>query len=391
MFQLTPTQAIEHPDANALPGAVVPRHMLLRDLLQLAMGSSVVMIDDAQWCDAKSWRVLDALLTGGACRMMVVAARPFEVRGHARSLLLGSSCFSSELAHLTQSQITQLACRRIGVDALPRQLEQLLHRRAQGNPLFCVLLVKHLVDQGHISTGPDLSASVAKGGTAAAATGLKRHLGLVGGIAGHADGHDAATKRTGRDATCPQAALPSPTKLPLQPLANDGQDDGQVSVRATRNSLPNLSPLSTVSSTGSSDVRLTDVRRRPPVPRQLPRLQAGGLPAKVAYGRSSMADLSPVSESAGSSAEIRLCRVVSLGALSRMTLPEAVRELLLHNFDRLTRGRNTQRRERKDSPAKADLVFTGSGFALNAVSVRRCSACAKMWCNRGHVVPNEGP
>lgn len=325
-----------------LTSPTVPEHTLLTDLLLLALGDAVLQLDDVQWCDDASMRVLyrmaahDGGSGGGgggvgavrpsrALRIMVLASRACASSGHARRLLTLPHSTVSELAPLSNEDVVQLACNVLEVDAIPLELTTLLQQRGQGNPLFCKLLLAHLQHQGYIETGGGGAASPVlepppPHTVAANASALPRAPQLP-------EPHVRAPPR-GSDAWRPQApgAMPrfrrSTPAVPPSLLEEGGGDAGAESAEGL----------------------LAGALRRSISGMQV----AGGVPGALDSALSSHGHLGRLAP--------RECRVVSQVALAEMTLPEAVRELLLHNFDQLGTGWEW---EGKDRRGTCDRVAEG--------------------------------
>lgn len=277
-----------------LPSAVVPEYTLLGDLLRLIFHDRVLLIDDGHWCDKDSWRTFHDLIRNKGCLMLVVAARTFVARGYAKPLLTLPQTTSIELKGLSNKDVTRLVCHMLKVDAVPLELQDVLHRRGQGNPRFCELLISHLVQQGQISTCIGALPAISRASLQRAENGPigdwnnnKARLSFQGDVRSRIS--------VSFDPSCEQGPRPrAPQHLPSAIRAKSGQGGLEKTIESI-------------------------ARRRSSTPWQ-------AQPQIYSKGKAHAVQLR------------RFCRVQSLGALARMVLPEAVRDLLLHNFDQLSRG-----------------------------------------------------
>jgi predicted ATPase len=57
-------------------------------------------------------------------------------------------CVEIELAPLARPAIKQLLARELGQEALPAELAEFVHRHSEGNPLFAIAVLEHLIAQG---------------------------------------------------------------------------------------------------------------------------------------------------------------------------------------------------------------------------------------------------
>ncbi|MEE4302384.1 MAG: adenylate/guanylate cyclase domain-containing protein [Pseudomonadales bacterium] len=107
----------------------------------------LMAIDDVHWLDAASAGVLRRIQQALAPLLMVVTTRPMvdppreleQLRKEARSL---------HLERLSNEEIRELVCRRLGTDALPELVASLLAERADGHPYHSEELALALVDAG---------------------------------------------------------------------------------------------------------------------------------------------------------------------------------------------------------------------------------------------------
>jgi hypothetical protein len=168
-----------------------------------------------------------------------------------------------------------------------------LHRRGQGNPRFCELLIAHLVQQGQISTCIGALPAISRASFQREGTRSIDDWNNKGRLSFQGD----ACSRMQTSFQPPREQTPrprAPQHLPSTIRVKSGQGDIEKTIESI-------------------------ACRRSSTPWQ-------AQPRAYSKGKAHTAQLR------------RFCRVQSLGALSRMVLPEAVRDLLLHNFDQLSRG-----------------------------------------------------
>ncbi len=112
---------------------------------------SFIALDD-HWADESSRELLDFLLErlgGGVPLMLVLCYRPgFEAVERAE---LRASHTLIRLEPLTADESVDLARGYLGVDDLPADLERLVARRAEGNPLFIEELLQALLELGSLA------------------------------------------------------------------------------------------------------------------------------------------------------------------------------------------------------------------------------------------------
>lgn len=121
---------------------------LLPELLKAQCRTTrvILLIEDIHWIDGASEGLFKKLIESGAQSNLLVihTRRPEYIPGW-----LGSPGMTTlALRPLAESDITQLAQTRLGVDSLPDTLIRQLTERAGGNPLFGEEILSFLIEQG---------------------------------------------------------------------------------------------------------------------------------------------------------------------------------------------------------------------------------------------------
>ncbi|MBV8356838.1 MAG: AAA family ATPase, partial [Deltaproteobacteria bacterium] len=129
----------------------------------------VLLLEDLHWSDFATLEMISAvarraeparLLIIGTYRPVEILADNHPLRAVQRELELHRHCEELRLRLLGQGDIADYLGRRFLVDAHERWLvnvAQIIHQRTEGNPMFIVDLVDHLVAQGLMDLGGDSS------------------------------------------------------------------------------------------------------------------------------------------------------------------------------------------------------------------------------------------
>ena len=128
------------------------RDLLVR-LVELAAARRPLMIalEDAQWLDASSWALLQAVAERVGRALVAVAVRPPDEAPPAfqrLAYLPGSTRL--QLRGLDAAAMRELLARRLGVGAVPAALWQLIVARSQGNPFVGEELLDALRERGAV-------------------------------------------------------------------------------------------------------------------------------------------------------------------------------------------------------------------------------------------------
>jgi DNA-binding winged helix-turn-helix (wHTH) protein/predicted ATPase len=117
----------------------------------------VLVLEDLQWSDTATVELLaylarrperSRLLVLGTYRPAEVIARWHPLRQTVQELVAHRLCQELQLELLTSEQIEDYVCARLGPGPAPTVLGTLLYQRTDGNALFVVRLLDHLLQQG---------------------------------------------------------------------------------------------------------------------------------------------------------------------------------------------------------------------------------------------------
>ena len=116
----------------------------------------VVVFEDVHWADDSTLHLISALARRRAQASLLVLAtlcprhRPGEETLNAlkNDLLMRRLCTEMTLEPLRRPAVTELVSRELGQQALPAGLADFVFQRSEGNPLFVIAVVEHLVALG---------------------------------------------------------------------------------------------------------------------------------------------------------------------------------------------------------------------------------------------------
>ncbi|MGB0387097.1 MAG: AAA family ATPase [Ardenticatenaceae bacterium] len=149
-------------------------HQLLVSLLQntsrdnhyARLCGRVIIIEDAHWLDSASWALLRLVSRNVQPLLLVVATRPISepIPAEYRQLCRTDGTHVLHLEALPTEDALQLVCQRLGVTSLPRSVEDLIKKKAEGHPFFSEELACALVESGIIEISKDKCRLVACNG-----------------------------------------------------------------------------------------------------------------------------------------------------------------------------------------------------------------------------------
>jgi len=133
---------------NAEAAGVRTRELLLLLIEERCRASEVVFVfEDLQWIDRQSEALLARLLAEGKRLLLVCTYRPPYAPPWANAEVL-------RLAPLSPENTELLLRARLGTDALPAGLAQLVVEKSEGNPMFAEEIVQALTERGAIGRTP---------------------------------------------------------------------------------------------------------------------------------------------------------------------------------------------------------------------------------------------
>ena len=116
----------------------------------------ILVLEDLQWADDATLDLIAALARRRApAKLMVLAtyrlrrvAANHPLKELRQELLMQRLCTEVVLGPLPRAALLKLLGRELGQEELPAGLGAFLHQRAEGNPLFAIVILRHLIAQG---------------------------------------------------------------------------------------------------------------------------------------------------------------------------------------------------------------------------------------------------
>jgi len=137
-------------------------------LEELATEKPLMLIfEDLHWADDSTLHLISALARrrASAKLMMLVTCRPqdlaaeFSLKSIKQDLLMRRLCDELALTSLPKAAVGALLSRELKQDELPQSLASFVHRHSEGNPLFVIAIMEHLISQKFlVRDGSDISA-----------------------------------------------------------------------------------------------------------------------------------------------------------------------------------------------------------------------------------------
>jgi predicted ATPase/DNA-binding winged helix-turn-helix (wHTH) protein len=115
----------------------------------------ILILEDLHWADDATLNLISALARRRAkAKLMVVAtcrlrsaAADHQLMAFKQELLMGRLCKEIALAPLSRLAVMQLLGRELRQDGLPEELGVFVHQHSEGNPLFAIAMIEHLIAQ----------------------------------------------------------------------------------------------------------------------------------------------------------------------------------------------------------------------------------------------------
>ncbi len=147
--------------ADGFSARSAPQERLLADLCaaleEMAAEKPLILaFEDLHWADDSTLDLISTLARRRApARLLLLATwRPHDASSRHRvkelkqDLLVRRLGAEIELAPLARPAVKQLLARELGQEALPPELGEFIHRHSEGNPLFAIAVLEHLIAQG---------------------------------------------------------------------------------------------------------------------------------------------------------------------------------------------------------------------------------------------------
>ena len=134
----------------------------------------VLVFEDLHWADEPTLRLVSALARRRTpCQLMVVATtRPQDgakdgpelvLRSIQQDLLMRRLCAEIALPPLKKTAMKEMLSQELHQDLLPPGLADFVHRRSEGNPLFAIAILEHLISQEFLVHGKSPGQSLGQG------------------------------------------------------------------------------------------------------------------------------------------------------------------------------------------------------------------------------------
>lgn len=112
---------------------------------------SVLLIEDAHWMDGASWAFLAHLLENVPAVLVLLSSRPaMEGAVEASPLLEAPDTQVINLQPLSRAETEAVICQQLDISDLGETALDLVHGRAEGNPLFIREIVRNLMETGDV-------------------------------------------------------------------------------------------------------------------------------------------------------------------------------------------------------------------------------------------------
>jgi len=121
-------------------------------LEQIAQEKPLLLVfEDLHWADASTLQLIAALARRrAAAKLMIVATcgagdAEHPLRAARQNLLVRQLAIEVALAPLAQNAVRELISRELEQETLPAGLTGFVHQHSEGNPLFAIAIVEHLI------------------------------------------------------------------------------------------------------------------------------------------------------------------------------------------------------------------------------------------------------
>ena len=118
-----------------------------------------LILEDIHWADEATLDAVSALAHRRVPAQLMILATVSShhsgaenpVKRWKQALLMGRLCTELALAPLTRAHVAELLRGRLQQEALPADLDAFVHRHAEGNPLFALAILDHLIVEGFLA------------------------------------------------------------------------------------------------------------------------------------------------------------------------------------------------------------------------------------------------
>ncbi len=118
----------------------------------------LLVLEDLHWADAATLQLISALARRrAAARLMIVATcRPRDMHAEQplkalrQDLRMRRLCAEITMTPLPKKAVCALLSRELKQEALPKGLGSFVHQRSEGNPLFVIAILEHVIAQGFL-------------------------------------------------------------------------------------------------------------------------------------------------------------------------------------------------------------------------------------------------
>ncbi|MDQ4079445.1 MAG: tetratricopeptide repeat protein, partial [Gemmatimonadota bacterium] len=153
--------ALAASDQPAPGSRVGSKYMLLEEIAEYVKVAArdrllVIVLDDVQWADSASWDMLEFLVgqLGSEHLLICLTIRAEEMQGETlerrRRLSRNERFREITLSRLTRDELKQWLQAAFHRQEIGRELLAFLYHHTEGNPLFVVLVLRTLVEEGNI-------------------------------------------------------------------------------------------------------------------------------------------------------------------------------------------------------------------------------------------------
>jgi predicted ATPase/DNA-binding winged helix-turn-helix (wHTH) protein len=152
------------------PASAVPSERLLGELCDaleaMAVEAPLILVfEDLHWADHSTLDLISALARRRAqAKLMLIATfRPADVsdaqhplKGLKQDLVTRKLCIEIALRPLAKGAVAEYLARELHQPKPPSGLTSFLHQHSEGNPLFMIAVLEHLISQNYLRRQDDL-------------------------------------------------------------------------------------------------------------------------------------------------------------------------------------------------------------------------------------------